>query len=137
MFFALYYFVYFKAQDLIQNLLMNAAVYGEKVKGSAYPVYLFGKIGEGDLLAMLLYTAVIAVLCALTFVVLSRSFIKDCDFERQCEKGCLQREKRKEKNAFYGNFAEGVWAVFIESELYAQLRAWCDCTSNCWCCHAF
>ena len=30
-FFALYYFVYFKAQDLIQNLLMNAVVYGEKV----------------------------------------------------------------------------------------------------------
>lgn len=29
-FFALYYFVYFKAQDLIQNLLMNAVVYGEK-----------------------------------------------------------------------------------------------------------
>lgn len=43
MFFALYYFVYFKAQDLIQNLLINAVVYGEKVKGSAYPVYLFGK----------------------------------------------------------------------------------------------
>ena len=47
------------------------------------------------------------------------------------------KEKRKEKNAFYGNFAKGVWAVFIESELYAQLRAWCDCISNCWCCHAF
>ncbi len=109
-FFALYYFVYFKAQDLIQNLLMNAAVYGEKVKGSAYPVYLFGKIGEGDLLAMFLYTAVIAVLCVLTFVVLSRSFIKIATSSGSVKK-VVYKEKKEEKNAFYGNFAEGVWAV--------------------------
>ena len=37
-----YYFIYFKAQSLIQNLLTNAAVYGARIKGAAYPVYLFG-----------------------------------------------------------------------------------------------
>ena len=102
-FFALYYFVYFKAQDLIQNLLMNAAVYGEKVKGSAYPFYLFGKIGEGDLLAMLLYTAVIAVLCALTFVVLSRSFIKIATSSGSVKKVVYKekKEKRKTRGAAY------------------------------------
>ena len=99
-FFALYYFVYFKAQDLIQNLLMNAAVYGEKVKGSAYPVYLFGKIGEGDLLAMLLYTAVIAVLCALTFVVLSRSFIKIATSSGSVKKVVYKEKKEKRKTPF-------------------------------------
>lgn len=99
-FFALYYFVYFKAQDLIQNLLINAVVYGEKVKGSAYPVYLFGKIGEGDLLAMLLYTAVIAVLCALTFVVLSRSFIKIATSSGSVKKVVYKEKKEKRKTPF-------------------------------------
>ena len=79
---------------------MNAAVYGEKVKGSAYPVYLFGKIGEGDLLAMLLYTAVIAVLCALTFVVLSRSFIKIATSSGSVKKVVYKEKKEKRKTPF-------------------------------------
>ena len=31
----IYYFIYFKAQSLIQNLLANAAVYGARIKGAA------------------------------------------------------------------------------------------------------
>ena len=31
-----YYFVYFKSLGMIQNLLVNAAVYGERIKGAAY-----------------------------------------------------------------------------------------------------
>ena len=46
-----YYFLYFKAQSLIQDLLANAAVYGERIKGAAYPVYLFGSVGVGNIRA--------------------------------------------------------------------------------------
>ena len=49
--FCLYYFVYFKAQTMIQQLLTNAAVYGAQIKGTAYPVYLFGSVGVGDVRA--------------------------------------------------------------------------------------
>ena len=55
-----YYFVYFKAQSLIQNLLANAAVYGARIKGDAYPVYLFGCIGIGDVRASVIVSAVAA-----------------------------------------------------------------------------
>ena len=63
-------------------------------------VYLFGKIGEGDLLAMLLYTAVIAVLCALTFVVLSRSFIKIATSSGSVKKVVYKEKKEKRKTPF-------------------------------------
>ncbi len=57
-----YYFFYFKAQTLIQDFLANAAVYGEKIKGAAYPLYLFGRVGVGDGFAMAVVSAVIPAL---------------------------------------------------------------------------
>ena len=74
-FIAIYYFVYFKAQSLIQDLLANAAEYGAQIKSSAYPLYLFGSVGAGDIKAILIITAAVAVLFGLTWVVLSRSFL--------------------------------------------------------------
>ena len=74
-FIALYYFVYFKAQSIIQDLLANAAVYGAQIKSSAYPLYLFGSVGVGDGKAMLIVAAVVAALFGLTWVLLSRSFL--------------------------------------------------------------
>lgn len=74
-FIAIYYFVYFKAQSLIQDLLANAAEYGAQIKSSAYPLYLFGSVGAGDIKAILIITAAVAVLFGLMWVVLSRSFL--------------------------------------------------------------
>ena len=74
-FIAAYYFFYFKANDLIRDLLLNANVYGEKIKGAAYGLYLFGRIGEGDWLAAAIYTAVTAALSALVWFLMSRSFL--------------------------------------------------------------
>lgn len=75
-FFGLYYFFCFKAQTVITDLIMNVSTYGMAVKGKAYPVYLFGMIGEGDWIATLIYYAVFGALFALMWVVISRSFIK-------------------------------------------------------------
>ena len=53
-FFGLYYFVCFRSQALIGSLLLNAASFGDKIKGSVYPLYLFGQVGCGDGMAMLI-----------------------------------------------------------------------------------
>ena len=74
-FIALYYFVYFRAQSILQELLTNAAVYGAQIKSSAYPLYLFGSAGVGDGKAMLIVSAAVAVLFGLMWVLLSRSFL--------------------------------------------------------------
>ena len=72
----IYYFACFRASDLINELLLNAVALGEKVQGSAYPIYLFGRVAEGDGMAMLLVTLVVLVLFALMWYLLSKSFLK-------------------------------------------------------------
>ena len=73
---AIYYFFVFKAQTAIEQLVANAAVYGEKIKGAAHPLYVFGLTGTGDVTAMLLSAAVIIALFALTWTLLSHSFLQ-------------------------------------------------------------
>ena len=75
-FLAAYYFVYYKAQALITLLVENAAVYGMKIRGSAYLLYLFGSVGAGDWLAMGIVTVTQAALLALTLWGIARSFLK-------------------------------------------------------------
>ena len=74
-FIGLYYFFYFKATELIQDIIQNAVIYGEKIKGAAYGLYLFGRIGEGDWLATLIFTVVTAALFALVWIGMTRSFL--------------------------------------------------------------
>ena len=71
-----YYFVYFKAQSVIQDLLANAAVYGERIKGAAYPVYLFGSVGVGNVMASVIVSAAVAALFGLMWLLLSHSFLQ-------------------------------------------------------------
>ncbi|MBQ3404077.1 MAG: hypothetical protein IJG63_01505 [Oscillospiraceae bacterium] len=75
LFIGAYYFLYFKASDLIRDIVLNAEAYGESIRGAAYGLYLFGRIGEGDWLATAVFAAVTALLFALVWTGLSRSFI--------------------------------------------------------------
>lgn len=74
-FIALYYVLYFNAQTLIGQLVENAAVYGEKIKGAAYPVYLFGRIGEGYWPSLLIFAVFTALLLAIMWIILKRTFL--------------------------------------------------------------
>lgn len=76
LFFALYYLFYFKAQAIITKLVENAAVYGSKIKGAAYPLYLFGKAATGDAIALISVSAVILALFAATWIIIAKSFLK-------------------------------------------------------------
>ena len=92
-----YYFFYFKAQTLIQDLLVNAAVYGEKIKGTAYPLYLFGRVGAGDAFAMAVVSAVIFALFALMWVLISRSFLKIATSSGHTAKKVYKESTKKQK----------------------------------------
>ena len=72
----LYYFVYFKAQSLIRDLIANALVYGERIKGSARILYEFGRAGTGAWLPLGLMTVLVLAVFALVWYVLQRSFLK-------------------------------------------------------------
>lgn len=74
-FFGLYYVVCFRANELIEDLLLHLDQVGEAIRGSAYPLYLLGRVGTGDYLAIAAVLAVTAVLCVLTYLLLSRTFL--------------------------------------------------------------
>lgn len=92
-FLGLYYVVFYRIEDIIQNLVQNVVLYGEKVRHSAYPLYLFGKVGEGDIAAMLVYTVAVGLLCVLTYRVLSRSFIRIATTKAAASKAVYKEKK--------------------------------------------
>jgi len=75
-FFGIYYFICFKAQDILSEFIMNADVYGDKIKSAAYPVYVFGAAGAGETLPLVIVTVVVLALFALTWALISKSFLK-------------------------------------------------------------
>ena len=112
-----YYFFYFKASDLIQDIILNATVYGEKVKGAAYGLYLFGRIGEGDWLAVAIFTAVTAILSAALWVVMSRSFLRVATSTGAVKKARYVEKRVRERSPF-GAMLGKEFARFTSSANY-------------------
>lgn len=113
----LYYFLYFKAQMWIKDLVSNAAVYGKSVKDSAYGLYLFGKIGEGNLIATAIFSAATALLLALTLFVLSRGFVRIATSSASVGKTKYREKKVKAKTVF-GALLTKEFARFTSSPNY-------------------
>lgn len=70
-----YYFIYFKAQVWIRDLVANVETYGEKIKGGAYFLYLFGSFGEGNWLSAAIFFGGALILLILTWLILKNTFI--------------------------------------------------------------
>ncbi len=70
-----YYFFYFRASGFLRDIIQNAGVYGAKIKGAAYGLYLFGRVGEGSWAAAAIFLAGTAAAFALVWIVLIRSFL--------------------------------------------------------------
>ncbi len=68
------YSLQFTANTLINNFLSNALVYGTAIKEKAYIIFVFGSVGSGNALSIAVFSAVVAVLTALTYLLLSKSF---------------------------------------------------------------
>ena len=116
-FIGVYYFFYFKAQTLLQELLLNAAVYGAKIRGAAYPLYLLGRMGEGDLAAILTVTAVVLALFALMWYMLSRSFLKIATATGKSDRKVYRETRTEKRSAFAALFSKEL-ARFTSSPNY-------------------
>ncbi len=75
LFIGLYYFVYFRAQELLTDFLANAVIYGEKIRGSVYVLYYWGLNGTGSPLPLVICSAVFAAAAAAVWLLLSGTFI--------------------------------------------------------------
>ena len=118
LFIAGYYFVYFKAQNWIRELVANAAVYGANIKESAYILYLFGRIGEGDWAATGIFVAATALLLALVMFLLSRGFLKLATTSGTGMKKVQYREKTAKQKSVFRAVLMKEFARFTSSPNY-------------------
>lgn len=121
-FIGLYYFVYFKAQSVLQDLLANAGTYGAQIRSRAYPLYLFGSVGTGSGAAMLAVTAAVAALCGLMWVLLSRSFLHIATSTGKTARRTYRESCPAPPQRGRGAAAPGAGAFCRQPRLYAQLR---------------
>ncbi len=112
-----YYFFYFKSSNLIRDVVMNAVLYREKIKGSAFVLYLFGRIGEGDWAAATVFTAATAALFAILCFVLTRSFLSIATSSGNTEKVRYVKKMVKEKSLF-GALLNKEFSRFFSSPNY-------------------
>ena len=97
LFFGAYYFFYFKAQEYVSAILENALIYGDIVKNSAYPLYLFGRVGEGDAFSVMIFIAAVLLLCAAVFILISRSFVKIATSSGAAKSNTYKEKRAKQK----------------------------------------
>lgn len=97
-FLAAYYFVYFRVNTIIKLVIANAAVYGARIKGSAYPLYIFGSIGTGSFLSALIVIVITAALLAVTYFIIEKSFIGIATASEKRSK-TIYKEKKKSRRA--------------------------------------
>ena len=74
--FGAYYFFCFRASYMLQAMLANLGEVGAGIMSAAYPLYVFGSAASGSWVDTLIISAIVLALFALTWVLLSRSFLK-------------------------------------------------------------
>lgn len=116
-FLAGYYYVYFRASSLLQNLLANAQMLSAGIKGSAYPLYVLGRAGEGDGVSLLILAAVVLVLFAVVWIVLSRSFIQIATGSGTAAK-VRYKERRAKRKSVDGALFTRELGKFLSSSTY-------------------
>ena len=71
-----YYYVYFRANEIITGIVATSSAVATKVRTSAYPLYIFGKAFAGDVLPTIIISLIILALLAATWLIMSRTFLK-------------------------------------------------------------
>ena len=82
LFFAGYFYFYSNITNVLGKIAQNGMALAEKFESYAYICCVFGKAAAGNSLYMLLFAAITAVLFALTYFILTKSFIKIVTFKK-------------------------------------------------------
>lgn len=99
LFLAVYYVVYFRANQILQTFLTNAAAVGGTMRG-IFPLYWIGLAGTGSWLYLLLAALLIIALMAAIIAVMSHSFIQMTTAGTAAKKKVYVAEKAKRNSVF-------------------------------------
>lgn len=117
LFLVLYYVVYFRMINHMPELIESVMRYGENVRGSFNPLFLFGRTGEGDWLAMLLCLAAVCLLLALIWLLLKSSFLSIVTASVGGKKA-VYREKTARQGSVGAALLRKEWMRFTSSASY-------------------
>ena len=112
-----YYALYFKAMNAAEELVANAALYGEQIKSSAYALYLFGGVGTGNGLSILIFTAAVLAVLALVWYLISKSFIKIATYKAAAPKSRIS-EKSYGSKSVRSALLSKEFSKFVSSPIY-------------------
>lgn len=73
---AIYFFVYFQFINNLETFLVGSFYQNIKVEGPVKILYFIGSAADGNLLALLLVTAIILAISAIVYLVIDKTFIK-------------------------------------------------------------
>lgn len=116
-FVGLYYYVYFQVMNRTKDLLTAVIGVGESIRGSAYPIYMFGQIGEGDWLSMLCWTGAVLLLLGLIWLVLKKTFLS-ISTATPSPKKAVYREKATRQSSVSAALLRREWFRFSSSANY-------------------
>ena len=108
----LYYFIYFKANNLISAVVENSEYYADKIKKSAFLFYHLGNGMTGNVKSILISCSVIFLFCAIVYLVLRKSFFRLSTVS----------EHKKSKKKKYKYFA----STQKNAVVYKELRRFCN-----------
>ncbi len=112
-----YYYAYANAFNLLETIIENVQAIGEKVKGAAYPLYIFGKCGEGELFPVLAVIAFSVLILAVTYVIMEKSFLKIATSSGKSARK-EYREKRTKAKSANGALFSKEFSRFLSSPTY-------------------
>lgn len=112
-----YYFFYFRLSSAAADFLVKAELIGSKIKGNAFILYKIGQIGEGNVIATLIFLAATLAIIAVTWFVLNKTFISIAT-----ESGSISKTKNRKikssKKSVFGALLSKEFARFTGSAAY-------------------
>lgn len=117
LFLGLYYFIYFRFMSRVEDLLGMMLRLGQVIRSSAYPVYLLGRIGEGDWLGMLGWTASVLLALGLIWLLLKKTFLSISTATPTPKRAVYQEKQVRQRSADAALFRKE-WYRFSSSANY-------------------
>ena len=97
-FISIYYYLSSRAYFFIQALLSNLETVGNKLKTAFYLLYHMGMAAQGNILSMIVFTSIVVVASAITYLILSHGFLKLTMADRGAGKSVYKEQKVKVKS---------------------------------------
>ena len=117
-FIAAYYYAVNNITELLMQFVQYSDTIGTGVKSFAYPIYLFGKMSEGNLLSAPLPVLGSAALAALTLYIMSKSFLKLATASAGGTTAKYDRNMRQKASGAFSALLKREFRRFVSSPAY-------------------